>query len=108
MQDHNAILDVSLTEFLRPAIALSLQHVLKLYTVAHLLEAWNTPREQRRIEQIFDTPQQARHAVSVCAAWLGFETYTMHGSATARAPDPWAAGDVGIQLTPAPRADYDA
>lgn len=70
----NPVLDVSLSQVMRPEIALPLQHVLKLYTVGNLLSAWRSPKNQRSIEQVFDSPQQARHALAVCTAWLGFET----------------------------------
>jgi hypothetical protein len=48
-----------------------LQQVLQLYTVGGFLRAWASPRNQKSIEQLFDTPGQARHAAAVCAAWLG-------------------------------------
>lgn len=70
----NPILDLSLQLVMRQEIALPLQHVLKLYTVGNLLNAWRNPKNHRSIEQIFDSPQQARHAVAVCAAWLGVQT----------------------------------
>lgn len=68
---HNPILDLPLTEVIKPEIALTLQHVLRIYTVGSLLDAWRHPKSQRSIEQVFDTPQQARHAVATCATWLG-------------------------------------
>jgi hypothetical protein len=67
----NPVLDLPLSEVLRPEIALSLQHVLQLYTVGNFLRAWKSPKSQRSIEQIFDTREQARHAAQVCATWLG-------------------------------------
>jgi hypothetical protein len=67
----SAILELPLNEVMRSEIALPLQHVLQLYTVGSLLNAWRNPRNHRSIEQVFDTPVQARHAVAVCAAWLG-------------------------------------
>ena len=73
----NPVLDVSLGEVMVPEIALPLQHVLKIYTVGNLLSAWRNPRNQRSIEQVFDSPQQARHAMTVCTAWLGFQTPAM-------------------------------
>lgn len=69
----SAILDLPLSDFMRSEIALPLQHVLHLYTVGSLLRAWRSPRNQKSIEQIFDTPEQAHHAVAVCAAWLGIQ-----------------------------------
>jgi hypothetical protein len=56
---------------MRMDIALPLQHVLKLPTVGTLLNAWRNPRNHQNIEKLFDTPQQARHAIATCAAWLG-------------------------------------
>jgi hypothetical protein len=65
------VLDLPLSDVMRSEIALPLQHILRLYTVGNLLRAWRNPKAQRNIEQIFDTPDQARHAIGVCAAWLG-------------------------------------
>lgn len=59
---------------MRSEIALPLQHVLQLYTVGHFLSAWRNPKSKRSIEQVFDSPQQARHAAATCAAWLGIAT----------------------------------
>ncbi len=70
----NPILELPLSDVMRSEIALPLQHVLKLYSVGSLLNAWRNPRNHRSIEQVFDSPQQARHAVAVCAAWLGVQT----------------------------------
>jgi hypothetical protein len=70
----NPVLDLPLSQVMRFEIALTLQHVMNVYTVNNLLIAWRSPKNQRSIEQIFDTPQQARHAVAICAAWLGIET----------------------------------
>src|SRR5688572_2878633 len=70
----NPILELPLSDVMRSEIALPLQHVLKLPTVGSLLNAWRNPRNHRSIEQVFDSPQQARHAVAVCAAWLGVQT----------------------------------
>ena len=84
----NPILDLPLCEVMRSEIALPLQHVLKLPTVGSLLNAWRNPKNHRSIEQVFDSPQQARHAVAVCAAWLGVQTLASPGSVPA-----WWAGD---------------
>ena len=67
----NPILDLPIKQVMRDEIALSLQHVLQIYTVGNFLNAWRSPRNQKSIEQIFDSPQQARHAAATCAAWLG-------------------------------------
>ena len=67
----NPILSLQLNQVMRSEIALPLQHVLHLYTVGSFLSAWRNPRSQKSIEQLFDSPQQARHAAQTCAAWLG-------------------------------------
>jgi hypothetical protein len=69
----NPILDLPLTQVMRREIALPLQHVLQVYTVGGLLNAWRNPSSQKKIEQVFDSPEQARHAVGVCATWLGVQ-----------------------------------
>jgi hypothetical protein len=71
IQTKNPILQVRLDEVMRSEIAMPLQQVLRIYTVGAFLTAWANPRNQKSIEQVFDNPQQARHAASVCAAWLG-------------------------------------
>ena len=43
----NVILALPLTQVMRPQIALSLQQLLKIYTVGGLLNAWKSPRSQR-------------------------------------------------------------
>ena len=63
---------------MRSEIALPLQHMLRIYTVGCLLRAWRSPKSQRSIEKLFDTPEQARHAAATCAAWLGFQTPPTH------------------------------
>ena len=74
----NPVLETPLTAVMRPEIALTLQHVLNIPTVGSLLRAWRSPKSQRSIEQLFDSPQQARHAVAVCATWLGVEMRPQH------------------------------
>jgi hypothetical protein len=74
----NPVLDVPLSSVIRLEIALPLQHVLKLFTVGSLLKAWRNPKNHRSIEQVFDSPEQARHAVAVCATWLGVHTMAHH------------------------------
>jgi len=74
MPSGNPILNMSLSEVLRPEIALPLQQVLHIATVGSLLKAWRSPKNQKSIEQLFDSPQQARHAVSTYTAWLGIQT----------------------------------
>jgi len=70
----NPVLDLPIGQVMRPEIALPLQHVLKIYTVGNFLNAWRSPKHQKHIEQLFDTPQQARHAAATCAGWLGVRT----------------------------------
>jgi hypothetical protein len=70
----NPILNVPLTEVMRSEIALPLGQVLQIYTVGSFLQAWSNPGNQRVIEEVFDTPEQARHAAAVCAGWLGAKT----------------------------------
>jgi hypothetical protein len=65
------VLDMPLNTVIKNDIALPLQHVLKLYTVGNFLNAWRNPKNHKSIEQVFESPQQARHAVAVCAAFLG-------------------------------------
>jgi hypothetical protein len=74
----NPVLDVPLTQVIRHDIALPLQH-LSVYTVGGLLLAWRNPKNQRFIEEIFETPEQARHAVSVCATFLGVQAHWVSG-----------------------------
>jgi hypothetical protein len=71
MRHKNPILTVPLSEVMRSEIALPLQHVMKIHTVGGFLQHWANPRNHRSIEQIFDSPEQARHAAAVCSAWLG-------------------------------------
>jgi hypothetical protein len=67
----NPILDLPLTAVMREEIALPLQQLLQINTVGALLVAWRCPSNHESIEDLFDTPQQARNAVAVCATWLG-------------------------------------
>jgi hypothetical protein len=69
----NPILQLPLTAVMREEIALPLQ-VLHIFTVGCLLRAWRNPKNHRSIEQLFDSPEQARHAAATCAAWLGVRT----------------------------------
>ncbi len=70
----NPILALPLNEVMRAEIALPLQQMLQLYTVGNFLSAWRNPKSQKFIEQVFDSPEQARHAAATCAAWLGVAT----------------------------------
>jgi len=84
----NPVLSLSLSDVMRSEIAMPLQQVLQLYTVGCFLRAWRSPRGQKAIEQIFDTPEQARHAAATCAAWLGFNSRALHEPVPA-----WWVGD---------------
>ncbi|MBC7785541.1 MAG: hypothetical protein H7144_17035 [Burkholderiales bacterium] len=103
----NPILDVPLTNVLKLEIALSLQQVLRVYTIGNLVDAWQDPRDQRRIEQLFENPEQARHAVSVCANWLGFDTFAMHQAHTVHG-DPWLPGEITLAMPQAGRPELDS
>src|SRR5688500_15120342 len=74
----NPVLDLPLTAVMRSEIALSLQGGMEIYTVGSFRKAWRSPKQQKTIEKIFDAPQQARHAATICAAWLGFRTPAQH------------------------------
>jgi hypothetical protein len=74
MSQKNPILDLRLTAVMRPEIALPLQQVFRIGTVGSFLIAWRNPKTQRTVEQVFDSPQQARHCAATCAAWLGIST----------------------------------
>lgn len=89
----NPVLEVPLDQVMRPEIALTLQHVLKLYTVGSFLRAWKNPKNHRSIEQVFDSPQQARHAAAVCAAWLGVRAPAQTQAVPVAG---WWAGDNGV------------
>jgi hypothetical protein len=95
----NPVLDLALSGVMRSEIALSLQS-MKLHTVGSLLKAWGNPREQRGIEQIFDSPEQARHAMTTFACWLGMKTPALAKPVTA-----WWAGDVAPTPTFSPVSD---
>jgi len=84
----NPILDLPLSTVMRTEIALPLQQMMQIYTVGGFLKAWRSPKNHRTIEQIFDNPQQARHAATTCAAWLGIRTLADHKPIV-----PWWNGD---------------
>lgn len=89
----NPVLTVPLSSILRPDIALPLQHVLQLHSVGGLLKAWRNPRNHRRIEDFFDSPEQARHAVATCANWIGIQTLAHHEVVPA-----WWTGTEPVQV----------
>ena len=91
----NPILDLPLNDVMRAEIALPLQHVMRLYTVGSFLNAWRNPKNHKSIEQVFDTPQQARHAVAVCAAWLGVQTLAAPPTIAGAA---WWIGDAAMAI----------
>ena len=74
----NPVLSLPLCAVMRSEIALPLQQMLNIYTVGCLLRAWRSPKGQKSIEKLFDTPEQARHAAATCAAWLGFDPRALH------------------------------
>ena len=84
----NPILALPLSAVMRSEIALPLQHVMSIYTVGCLLKSWRSARNHKGIERFFDTPEQARHAVATCAAWLGIQTQATHEPVPA-----WWVGD---------------
>ena len=86
-QNH-PVMNLPLAQVMRPEIALTLQHILQLYTVGSFLNAWGNPKNHKEIEQVFDNPRQARHAAAVCATWLGVQSSVSHAVAGA-----WWAGD---------------
>ena len=94
LMSKNPVLDVPLSAVMRPEIALPLQHVLQIYSVGSLLKAWRSPKNHRSIEQVFDSPEQARNAVAVCAAWLGIQTMASHEPVPA-----WWPGDERVQIS---------
>jgi len=66
----DAILNLPLTTVIRAEIALPMQ-LLGVYTISQFLTTWRDPAGQDELTAFFDSPQQARHAVAVCANWLG-------------------------------------
>jgi hypothetical protein len=90
----NPVLDVPLSSVIRHDIALPLQYVLQLYTVGSLLKAWRNPRNHRRIEEVFDSAEQARHAIATCANWIGIQTMAHHVVVPA-----WWTGTEAVQLS---------
>ena len=90
----NPVLSLPLCAVMRSEIALPLQHMFQIYTVGCFLKAWRSPRNQKRIEEIFDTPEQARHAATTCAAWLGIRTPATHEIV----PAWWAEESAGVSV----------
>ena len=77
----NPVLDLPLSEVMKTDIALTLQHVMQIYTVGNFLKAWRNPKNHKCIEQVFNSPQEARHAAAICANWLGIRTLATPDSA---------------------------
>ena len=73
------ILDIPLNHVLQRQYAMQLQCVLQIYTVGNLLGAWRHRECQGEIEGVFETPEQAHHAIATCAAWLGLRTVAAPG-----------------------------
>lgn len=84
----NPVMNVSLNQVMRSEIALPLAHIMNIHTVGQFVRAWRSPRNQKSIEQIFDTPEQARHAAAVCSTWVGATT-----RATTMPPITWWVAD---------------
>ena len=84
----NPILDLPLSAVMRREIALPLERMLHVPTVGSLLRTWQNPRSRMAIEQIFESPEQARHAVTVCAAWFGVQS-----APSMKLVPPWWTGD---------------
>jgi hypothetical protein len=95
MSSRNPVLDLPLTEVMRAEIALTLQQVLHIHTVGMFLKAWRNPKNHKSIEQLFDSPEQARHAAAICAAWLGVRTHATHTPMTGG----WWRADGAPQLS---------
>ena len=76
----NPILDLPLSAVLRTEIALPLQQILTINTVGALLTAWRSPLNHPHIEDLFDSPAQARNAIATCATWLGVRMQPASGS----------------------------
>jgi len=96
----HSVLSLPLSAVMRSEIALPLQHLLHIYTVGALLQAWRNQRNHSHIERLFDSPEQAHHAVATCAAWLGVRTQVTH--------EPVAAWWVGEGENARPGAPADA
>ncbi len=67
----NSIIMMPLSEVLRSDIALSLRYTMHIHTVGSLVAVWNNRQSRVHVEHLFDSPEQARHAVTTCAAWMG-------------------------------------
>ncbi len=83
-----AILEMPLTEVLRPEIALPLQHLLKIYTIGSFLKAWDNPNHQQNIAHLFDSTEQAHQAILLCATWAGWSKAALPAS-----PQGWMRAD---------------
>ena len=90
----NPILNVPLSQVMRSEIALPLQHIMQIYTVGQFVRAWRSPRNQKSLEQIFDTPEQAHHAAAVCQSWAGIANH-----ATIATPTAWWTCDEAPSVT---------
>ena len=93
----NPVLALPLSAVMRSEIALPLEQMLHVYTVGCFLNAWRSPRQQRTIEQLFDSPEQARHVVTTCAAWLDIPTLASHKPVEAW----WKGDEPGAAVTTA-------
>ncbi|MDW8263318.1 MAG: hypothetical protein RMJ35_12395 [Phycisphaerales bacterium] len=89
-----AIFDLPLEAVLRVEIARPLQ-LLNVFTIGQFLSAWHDPDRQSEMILLFDSAQQARHAVAVCANWLGGKhAPVMHAGWS----EPWWRGDENLAV----------
>jgi hypothetical protein len=63
----NAVLDLPLSQVCASEIALTLKHVLNIYTVGGLLRAWRSPRKPQEHRTGVDTPHRRVTPYAVCA-----------------------------------------
>jgi hypothetical protein len=87
------ILNLPLSEVLRSQIAMTLGHVMNIWTVGQFLNAWRHPNCQPRVAALFDSPEQARQAIATCAGWLGGRIVPIM---SASCPMPWWSSDDGL------------
>jgi hypothetical protein len=90
----NPILDLPLSQVLRPEIALVLGRAHGVFTVGGFLRAWRSPKKCQQLMSAFDTPAQARHAAATCATWLGVRSPALH-----TAPATWWATDTATRAS---------
>lgn len=92
-----AILNLPLCAVLRQEIALPLQ-VLDVFTIGQFLGAWQEPGLREQVSAMFDSPQQARHAVAVCANWLGGRHAPVMRAGLPAFGQPWWRDDAAARV----------